>query len=568
MKKINFKNVGVVLSTLCVAIIAMALTLTACKKDENLKNGLNRATTGQVPYTDFDPNLGWYVNSNWVEQGNNGVKLHTEFTGGLVWHEKKSGTGTTADGQWNEVQKITVRKSLNQTDQSSVYGENEFPSFCAHVGSWYFSNNPYAPSTLPARAYNNIRSAFNYIYDTYGSIDGWCEGNSYQAEVGLKATRVLAQMAVWYFVPEDTPEWEIVDIYPTNARYSQIKDAFAGVIAAVERGYSGNGYITSLAYLATPSGSIGANQPQIVPIFKDDYVTPLGGCAFLKNKLVNGENEPAEEGEFEFELWRTDANWNSTTQITDEDCGYPFKTTGFGGAVEAMMLEPGNYVFKEKVYADWILDLPAGVDGLYFTITDKHITEWRDFTDFQPNVVNIPNTPPPPPLVLGPAYGSVTATKAGNVPNIINSLNPKNGNPQDPQSFNAGVVYGSNHFTYAAFTMAELVAGVKLDFVVGNKFQIVGSGMAKYENGNLVVTIDNFGKGDFGVIAFTGDMVAKKFPKNGNIHSQKEADLKKELGATTGFNHDNKTIVPCPVPANATGKIYLYIHCGTIQFYQ
>jgi len=79
-----------------------------------------------------------------------------------------------------------------------------------------------------------------------------------------------------------------------------------------------------------------------------------------------------------------------------------------------------------------------------------------------------------------------------------------------------------------------------------------------------LIFIDNFGKGSFGVMAFNQNMVTKKFPKNGNIHSQKEADLKKELGATTGFNHDNKLVVPCP----AGNTIYLYIHCGTIQFFQ
>jgi len=34
MKKINFKNVGIILSTFCVAIVAMALIFNACKKEE------------------------------------------------------------------------------------------------------------------------------------------------------------------------------------------------------------------------------------------------------------------------------------------------------------------------------------------------------------------------------------------------------------------------------------------------------------------------------------------------------------------------------------------------------
>jgi len=166
--------------------------------------------------------------------------------------------------------------------------------------------------------------------------------------------------------------------------------------------------------------------------------------------------------------------------------------------------------------------------------------------------------------VLGPAYGSVTATKKGNVPNILGTLNPKNGNAQFPASYNAnGIVYNSNHFCFAKFTRNELLAGVNLDMVVGNKFDIVGKATAKIVGNNIEVVIENFGKGDFGVIAFNKAMTSS-FPKNGNIHSQKEADLKSQLGATTGFNHNNNLVVPCP-----TGNdIYLYIHCGTIQFFQ
>jgi len=52
-------------------------------------------------------------------------------------------------------------------------------------------------------------------------------------------------------------------------------------------------------------------------------------------------------------------------------------------------------------------------------------------------------------------------------------------------------------------------------------------------------------------------------PKNGNIHSQKEADLKKDFGATTGFNHDNKVSVPCP----AGNDIWIYFH-GDVSFFK
>jgi hypothetical protein len=118
--------------------------------------------------------------------------------------------------------------------------------------------------------------------------------------------------------------------------------------------------------------------------------------------------------------------------------------------------------------------------------------------------------------------------------------------------------------TYAEVTRAQLEAGIELTMVVGNKIDECGKAFAKLENGNIVVTIENFGKGDFGVTAFN-KAFDKNMPKNGNIHSQKASDmLPYGLHPVTGFNHDNKTTIPCP---SGNGNVYLYIHCGTIQFY-
>ncbi|MCL2323610.1 MAG: hypothetical protein FWC47_16065 [Oscillospiraceae bacterium] len=163
---------------------------------------------------------------------------------------------------------------------------------------------------------------------------------------------------------------------------------------------------------------------------------------------------------------------------------------------------------------------------------------------------------------LGPKCESVTVTNKGNVPTIKKGLNSKNGNPyygdkKIPDT--PYVVPNSNHFVYAKFNRSDLAKGCSLDFVEGNKYDICGSGSVKLVGNNLVITIDKFGSGSFGAVAFN------KLPvfKNGNIHSQKQADLTK-LGAMSGFNHDNKLTIPCP----AGDTIYLYMHCDTIQFYQ
>jgi hypothetical protein len=164
--------------------------------------------------------------------------------------------------------------------------------------------------------------------------------------------------------------------------------------------------------------------------------------------------------------------------------------------------------------------------------------------------------------VLGPAYGSVTATNAGNQNAILAGLNPKNGNPYYNDKNNPNTPYvvpNSNHFVYAILDRAELESpqGVKLDMLVGNKFTIVGTATVRLVDDNLEITID--GKGTFGATAFNQLPVFN----NGNIHSQKPADLAK-FGATTGFSHNNQATLPCP----SGNTIYLYIHCDTIQFYQ
>ena len=202
------------------------------------------------------------------------------------------------------------------------------------------------------------------------------------------------------------------------------------------------------------------------------------------------------------------------------------------------------------------------VGAIYMVCTEGH-----DFVTCQPQIVplysgvfnNILKTP-----VTG-SYGSVTATNAGNVPLILAGLNPKNGNaifdkknPEDPTKSTPFVVPNANHFTFAKFDRAALEEGVALDLVVGNNYDIVGSATVKLVGSNIEITIDDFAKGAFGAIAFNQLPVTN----NGNIHSQKEKDLA-AFGAVTGFNHDNKVVIPCP----AGNSIYLYIHFDNVQFY-
>ena len=237
---------------------------------------------------------------------------------------------------------------------------------------------------------------------------------------------------------------------------------------------------------------------------------------------------------------------------------------------EATNLTGGEKAAVRDVMAHLDYDGFGGIVDVVYMVCDQYPE--HNFEHCQPQIVpvyaekpvfdnkELPLPPPPPPQKLGPSYGSVTATNAGNVPLILAGLNPKNGNPyygDKKEKDTPFVVPNSNHFVYAAFCRADLEDGVWLDMVVGNKYEIVGKAFVQLVDGNLVITLE--GKGSFGATAFNKLPV----PKNGNIHSQKEADLK-NFGATTGFTHNNVAVLPCP----AGNTIWLYIHCDTWQFYQ
>ena len=171
-----------------------------------------------------------------------------------------------------------------------------------------------------------------------------------------------------------------------------------------------------------------------------------------------------------------------------------------------------------------------------------------------------------------PDYGSVTATNVGNVPAILAGL-AKNGNAiwnglDKDGNPNPGstpfVVPNSNHFAYAVLNRDDLAdeAVIELDLVIGNNYDILNKAFVKLVGNNLVITIDGENISG-GAIAFDRLPVFN----NGNIHSQKEADLIK-AGAASGYitSFDNGVIT---IPAPATGDpIYLHLHINGRFFVQ
>jgi hypothetical protein len=561
-----------------IVLLALMMTFSACRKDtlnpfggsksEAIQSAKKTSTSTYKLNVDYDPAIPYYTNySMWISSGGS-VALYTEFAGGVVWDGRKTGTSTPADGQINEVQRILLGANQPEWGNSP---EPAIVSFCAHVGSWSYASTGYTGYEFDERAKNKILSAFSYILDMYGSLDGWVESpKQWSFEVG-DATRVLAQMAVWYFIPPDNDQFKVTQIYAKALEYDAVNIAFADVIHAGNIGYAHNPNLT-IYYLGTSNypNDVGSCQPQIVPVVRPGTPPATANVSFTKMKHVKGVELCPEQGEFEFFLWKKGTNGTYTIAINKQKHGAPFVTSGSTPVVSATNLTPGFYVFKEKEYADWKLNISA--DGLYFEVTTSGQIVWRDFpANWNTKIINIPNKN------LGPAYGTVTATNMGNVPLILAGLNPKNGNTvfdgKNPYSSNNTpfVVPNANHFVFAVLDRNALLDGkvYELDFLVGNKYTIVGKGTVRLVGKNLVVEID--GEGSFGCIAFNQLPVTS----NGNIHSQKVNDLLK-LGATTGFNHDNKVEIPLPDsnpinPGNSHyngDNIYLYIHCASMQFYQ
>jgi len=249
-----------------------------------------------IDYRDIYKYNYFYISyEQWVSE-HGGVNLYTKFSDGHIWDAFKTGTGTNAEGQYNEIQNIYARTSASGDYKSYL-------SFCAHVGSWSYSGEYDINYRLDAVARAEILSAFNYIYDTFGSLDGWAEGANYSKGIvdPADATRVLAQMAVWYFVPPDANKFNIVEIYPKDARYAEVKLAFDDVKKAVAERYKGKGKIIDIVYLssaANPS-DVGNGQPQIIPIIVDiqsvDYKFPEEAEALFANKYLLIEEGGGEE---------------------------------------------------------------------------------------------------------------------------------------------------------------------------------------------------------------------------------------------------------------------------------
>jgi hypothetical protein len=462
-------------------------------------------------------------------------------------------------------------------------------SFCADLGAhnvwgkYLFDANNHGFSDYDML---HLVAALDYINEEF-SLNKNLEDHGFDAITG----KALAQIIVWKMIlkvdgnggyAETWPTWPdvntktaITEIEGTSDWYTSDYKALVDDILSDGQKYidiyknrtrTTTPYVTGVVFIVGDGSLQPINQQrQIFVLFGNgtvfDNKTNILGNAYFNKVLLGGKNRKEHKWDnayqFSFDLFKkaADKSWEFIETYT----------TDANGTVSMTDLFPGKYKVVEKAHDVWKIE-DSFEDGIFFKIDKYGNTKWKHTgTGGVPVIVNVP--------VLGPSYGTVTGTNEGKRLTILAGLDKKTGNAIYNKKENSGtpfVIPNSNHFVFAIIDRNELEKGVSLDMMVGNTYDVIGKAFVKLEGGNIEIAMN--GVGTFGAIAFgsndnpitnyyNNDVVP--IFNNGNIHSQKEADLKAQ-GAVTGFNHDNKTSIPCP----AGNTIILYIHCNPMQFYK
>jgi len=256
-----------------------------------------------------------------------------------------------------------------------------YVSFCANVGSvsFYEGYGNYMVAlkdALPAGKYGDFVKAYNYIEDTYGDLDDY---------------RAVTQIVTWYLlgaIDVESTAFDNIDWALVETGYGVVKgipDPKATVLDVIDNyaTHIGEGKIVDVVFMVgKDNADFHTAQPQLVPVYKGTHVfnnklKETFDVEFTKTKY--GGKLPVAEGEFEFELFK----FNAETNKYDLFGSYSTDAKG----VVATKLAPGNYVFKEALttYAIptineyklvWKAIYPKGADGLYFELKADGTVIW------------------------------------------------------------------------------------------------------------------------------------------------------------------------------------------------
>jgi len=263
---------------LCASLALVLIGFVSCKKDKDMM--VSKSVVTEIN-EGFDPNVGYFASDAWVSQV--GVAIKTEFVGTPEWTNKQIQVWDDNVGNFVHVYGTIARKFSVRTSLGGSY--QEYESFCAHYGSGGLGEqSEYEVGALDAGKKAKIIRAFNYIHDTYGDIFGWAEGAGTEAgdRTPEMATRVLAQIAVWMVMHEETIS-NMVPVWAEPGReyrnYIGFQSVINNVIAATTNSQYDDGIITNVYYLVVNGVDPLHKQPQIVPVGKK--TPPVHPCEEL-----------------------------------------------------------------------------------------------------------------------------------------------------------------------------------------------------------------------------------------------------------------------------------------------
>ena len=259
------------------------------------------------------------------------------------------------------------------------YGPANISSFCAYYASdtlgrdaFHYFNKTVEFANFNPGAKEKLIAAYNYIYDTWGSLDKWPKRDQ---DIPEESTKFIAQIATWRLI-----EGAMTSARSTTPGYGFIDKYVERVIDFVSThpGYIGEGEVSDIVYLAHqgyPRDNLNC-QPQIVPIY---------GGAWFRNKEAALKIIKTVDKQF-FAYWSANQSINPDDIINDmffvayavTGDGAPYSGTPYAiGTVDRDglitfspgLFKPGWYAIVEKFapgsLAEDLFETPA---AHYFNI--------------------------------------------------------------------------------------------------------------------------------------------------------------------------------------------------------
>ncbi|MCL1811651.1 MAG: hypothetical protein FWG41_05500 [Methanomassiliicoccaceae archaeon] len=265
----NKKIYSAIAVILAIAMVSSLLPVTVTA----LTAGDGDGGAAEAGYNHFDYDAIYNSKSVWI--------LDDGWVTVNTWHED----GTVYWGDLKNIEGSWIDNAIYNFKVGT--GDNLYPSFCANYGSRLLGEDQFQyenrTDLLSDKEVADIVSAFNYINDTWGSLDSWSNPSNGNVTAVENVTKVLAQMAVWMLLDVD------VGGIIAKSGHEILNDYLSDVMDAVAAGYAGSGNVIDIVYLANTlyegDGDHIWCQPQIVPIYRDPSDEPLLGNLMIYKDL-------------------------------------------------------------------------------------------------------------------------------------------------------------------------------------------------------------------------------------------------------------------------------------------